>query len=1357
MENTEKKESRTVYELNGKRLLDLVYAKVTGYDINNYQEIRSVFMHEIDLTLPSHRRAYISSEMDMDDNALLYQIRRVNEKIHNKTHIDKELKKQIIYVDFSKVKLEWSIREIFSSIPVTFDDETEYENVIDPETDEYAEKPAYSERLIPITQITKGEVDNKVFEEIKIKFSENEEAVTFIPFIKSQSMARHQRITYIDKELIEKHGLWKRLNLDFDFFKLSVNLSKFYAYSGLYLSSAKRAYISAKRGDMPLNEKTVIILPDVPNRDNIYESADYYITNRADTRNGHIIIEEFNKPGEEETDDSERKMLKIETPFDGEGIISPRYAELLSKKIGKHGANSFQIRMPFIKGMLHQVDFKEFVKEIYGETLYDSLDKNGGISVTDCFGIERNLLDAEIILTESMFKAAGWIKDLDNNNLIDVKEKENNTKENIAGEKIFDPVKLYFKKFRKYDHALYVSGDSATYTGYEATPLNWQFLSTLALKPDDVSALLDKHLEYVDDPLLSVKKVVIYEKNNDDENCSSEEIDKSPVEENESDDENKDLTEENESDDNKDLSEENESDDDTGESGQAKQGDDPDYMDESYPDSWYRVALENKDNDLINHPYIQKKLKMIAESRVKDIAYGRLILDGEVRYLSRDLLAFLKNILEFHYMYLDKEMKDDRNTLIYEKAEEVLKDVLYESESSLNKELLIYNEFYMPDNGITYNDGRYYPIFRNPHLSREEQCLLKSLNYNEDSLREKYLGELKSVLMVSAESFAPDILGGADFDGDIVKVYDNDRIRDAVIRGCYKESDNGDYVRKLPIVKITPFSNNYKNIPQSLRVDYTTIRNTFSSRVGLISYRAEECAESIYQDENYIMPDYGNMKTCAWYTIATGLEIDACKTGIHPDIDSFYYNSSTDSDNGELYIKNAFFDDLFNNEIFAYGRNKKGEWQTAWNDDYKYNGLSPFLSSTVQEKLYKFLKNIFLYRKGLLIPEKLREEIYYKRDNGDYVSIWEPENDPVINEIIGKYTCNGKSSDSVAVRGKLDDIKIDYKDGSYIQFKKCMDMYFKDQNRRHNPTEAEIKRTGDYIKLMGSKNKEYIFIIPEDKAFYPLSELPEKFFEMCIKRNPKEAEEETKKGAEKKRDNKTNDIFPVVSDRFENIVKDIETRIKEYYKEIRGISHKRKIRKELKDKADKYRNLIRNIIKTHISHNKEIYDQNIEEDNIINSIKESLIINDDIKEILDEWPFAAKGDRRRILDKYLIKDKEIPEEYIDYLTDFNNRGYLLVYLLYREKQLELEIEKMESEDFIIKSAGDVEKQKFSEKQKEVTEELEKASKTDDLTEEDKFGIIYQASGYGDKDFFWKYYNSDMISEQYKSTNDKQAD
>ena len=77
---------------------------------------------------------------------------------------------------------------------------------------------------------------------------------------------------------------------------------------------------------------------------------------------------------------------------------------MVNEELGDEIVNSFQIRLPFTKGMLHRVDFHAFLGE------FDSDYQEDTYIIKDAFGIDRDLKLANIIMTKSMFKCFKWIK-----------------------------------------------------------------------------------------------------------------------------------------------------------------------------------------------------------------------------------------------------------------------------------------------------------------------------------------------------------------------------------------------------------------------------------------------------------------------------------------------------------------------------------------------------------------------------------------------------------------------------------------------------------------------------------------------------------------------------------------------------------------------------------------------------------------------------------------------------------------------------------------------------------------------------------------------------------------------------------
>ena len=104
--------------------------------------------------------------------------------------------------------------------------------------------------------------------------------------------------------------------------------------------------------------------------------------------------------------------------------------------------------MPYVKGMLHEVDFKDY------------LDRSGADTITDLWGVQHPIQKVDIILTKSMFKGCGWL-----------------TGSGMSWED-------YWVVFRKYRHALYITNVSKE-KPEKTTELNYQFLNTVSLKADE--------------------------------------------------------------------------------------------------------------------------------------------------------------------------------------------------------------------------------------------------------------------------------------------------------------------------------------------------------------------------------------------------------------------------------------------------------------------------------------------------------------------------------------------------------------------------------------------------------------------------------------------------------------------------------------------------------------------------------------------------------------------------------------------------------------------------------------------------------------------------------------------------------
>ena len=731
------------------------------------------------------------------DNAMFFQIRKSIESLDHLNNIAEEwneysLLETMIYLDFSGV------------FPIERFCVRKYgKNKYDSAQKEDAQR----------------RIQNFFEEGFKILFPGKNEPTHFVPFEKSTSMARKGEMFFIDQRIYAEAE--KRLRLGLSYTRQgrdkkeapNVCASKLYAYTALYLSDAKRIEENER---FILNEETVIIIPDnVSNPKKPSAVAGGVITGIGKpvkkTREGKVINDKDSK--EMLYDDWSIGIvdsLNIEKNyFDGEGLISPTYMELINQMLrdtyGMIGtAASIQIRMPFAKGMLHSVDFHQFFCEFLGISSCDQ------VYILDAFGKQRDLGKANIILTQSMFKI---LKDL-----LDVK---------ITGHsnETTDLMKLYFERFHKYDHALYIANTDMNMARSRKIKLNYQFLNTLALKDEEQDSIVREHLEFV-------------------EKSSSEEY----------------------------LLEEVDAEDGNGENGEPF--DDPnEWSVDNTGETWNTVLQHNP--AFLTDAKVQGMLKGKKYYLLKEIGRGRLIVGGANRFLSRDLAALLR----FMIGKVDRKESGISEEEIQAAKDKITKNMLWPTKFFVADAIPDNKVFEGKSGKLRLNSTSYYGILRNPHLSRNEQSSLGAFIPRNGDLYSRYFGHLKGVVMVPYASDVPLTLGGADFDGDIVKIVTDKRINRAINSACYEEDQkNRKHVRKLPIISI-PSVEVKKTVLEDDIVDFRTLLDTFSSRVGQISNLAISFGKCEYASNLYDQRYDLKCETC---TILTGLEIDAAKTGRHP-------------------------------------------------------------------------------------------------------------------------------------------------------------------------------------------------------------------------------------------------------------------------------------------------------------------------------------------------------------------------------------------------------------------------------------------------------------------------------------------
>ena len=590
----------------------------------------------------------------------------------------------------------------------------------------------------------------------------------YLAFERSGSMSRQARLSFIREDFYD--AVRRRIMMDMTVG--DCQLSKLYAYNGLMLSSGVRI------DDIGIDQPHRVVVVDNPVR--------------TPPPTEVITVED------DGTQNSTRKYHRVETMadvevicFDGEGLISKQYARLVDEKLcGKKVHTSFQIRMPYVKGMLHEVDFKDY------------LDRSGADTITDLWGVQHPIQKVDIILTKSMFKGCGWL--------------------NESGMSWED----YWVVFRKYRHALYITNVSKE-KPEKTTELNYQFLNTVSLKADefrpaDLPDGWDHSPETDERNWLTKQTELAYYSF-----CADE------------------------------LFRQNY------------------FLEKFERGSWWErhqgkdqilAAVLKKNPRFINEPVYAKRLEAEADKIAEQYAVGRLIVAGDNRYLSGDLLDFL-DCLPVTRTGTSKKTND-------------FVDFRWMQELGCEN-------FFAP--GAAYQPSHVCTLLRNPHIARNEEMQLYPLE-ERGHLYDQYLSHLTDVVMVGYTSLAAERLGGADYDGDMIKT-----ISDPILNECVKRNIHHDPPRprsifsrshNLPLLMI-PTAQPQIRSADDWEARFETVRSTFSSRVGQICNAALDRSIIAYNENS----DAEERERCREETetlaILTGLEIDSAKSGIRPDLDEY--------------------------------------------------------------------------------------------------------------------------------------------------------------------------------------------------------------------------------------------------------------------------------------------------------------------------------------------------------------------------------------------------------------------------------------------------------------------------------------
>lgn len=270
----------------------------------------------------------------------------------------------------------------------------------------------------------------------------------FLPSEKSASMSRNATLGFVDASI--KKELDQRISMDMKIEKTV--LAKLLAYRGLFFSGCfciENWY------------PTIVVVDDyskvLPNQ---------YIKYLVDVEKDCISKKDGTPyKWKEKGILAGHKNVPINL-WDGSGIHSPEVTQYIKKIIqSDENPTSILWRLPYGKGMTHEVDFKLWFQEHKINT------------ITDIWGTEYPIEKVDMIITKSFYKGYKYF----------LKYKDKNDWE------------LYWKKFKKYNHCIGVAAWNYSFKNEpRMKKASYQILQDLNLEYDDFSQLADDTIEWID-------------------------------------------------------------------------------------------------------------------------------------------------------------------------------------------------------------------------------------------------------------------------------------------------------------------------------------------------------------------------------------------------------------------------------------------------------------------------------------------------------------------------------------------------------------------------------------------------------------------------------------------------------------------------------------------------------------------------------------------------------------------------------------------------------------------------------------------------------------------------------------------
>lgn len=271
----------------------------------------------------------------------------------------------------------------------------------------------------------------------------------YVRFGKSSSMAKDGITVFIDENIYDE--MMERSKLGVDVGKTVI--SKYESYRNLILSSCQ--FVDEKR--LPY----IVIVDE-------YETKIHNQHVRYAVKKDIEVIDEVTK--QKRTFKNVRAIEEDKTdinisPFDGFGVHTKEISKVFNKYISnKHDSVLHQIRLPFLKGVSVEVDFRKFFRD------------NNVSKIKDVFGKWHDVNKIDCIWNTSMWKGYKYFKE-------------------AFGNKGWNE---YLKRVKKYKYKIGISKYSHHTDEIDLySRLNFQYLQCLDLdNPKYIKKFKDKDMEY---------------------------------------------------------------------------------------------------------------------------------------------------------------------------------------------------------------------------------------------------------------------------------------------------------------------------------------------------------------------------------------------------------------------------------------------------------------------------------------------------------------------------------------------------------------------------------------------------------------------------------------------------------------------------------------------------------------------------------------------------------------------------------------------------------------------------------------------------------------------------------------------